>query len=78
MVETAAPEEDVMVVTADSENGGEVAATETGGKVPIERIMAGHIEEADPDGMLDTVTDETMICDIEPDINLLDIPEGQI
>ena len=73
--ETAATEMGGEVATAAAEIRGDIvtAATDT-----VEMVMAGHMEEMDPDGMLDTATEEIiMLGDTEPDLILLDIPDGQ-
>ena len=63
-----------VAATAATENKGEIV---TAGRVTIERVMAVHNKEADPDGVLDVATDEIMLIDTEPDITLLDNPEDQ-
>ena len=86
VVVTAATEISDGVETAGIEIGGEVAtaAAEISGESvkvateTVEKVMAGHMEEMDPDGMLDTATEDIiMLGDTEPDLILLDIPDGQ-
>ena len=74
-LETAASEIGSVEATDAAETSGEIVkiAAET-----VEKVMACHMEEMDPDGMLDNATEDIiMLGDTEPDLILLDIPDGQ-
>ena len=73
-VVSAASEIGGEVVTAAPENAGEVVKTAPEND---EADMAGDTESIDTDGMTDTVTDEIVLSDTEPDVTLLDMPDDE-